>query len=73
MLGAQSLLYLDVGEGVRPAAGHDPEEWSGHLVAAVPATLPVEAGDVVALRVDAAHLHLFDPDTEHRLGGGEEG
>ena len=54
-LGADTLAHGTIGEG------------GGDIIARLPGSSPVKAGDRLPLAIDASTAHLFDPKTGQRI------
>ena len=65
-LGSEKYIYFDAEGSLRTDASGEGEKSRG-LIARVPFSGPLPAGDEIALSFDPAHLHLFDPETERAL------
>ena len=66
--GATQLAHLDIGASLSDVAA-EPDEIAGRprLRALIDATTPVRAGERLRLNIDAARVHLFDPESEYAL------
>ena len=66
--GATQLAHLDIGASLSDVAIEpDGMPAAPRLRALIDATTPVRAGERLRLDVDAARVHVFDPETEHAL------
>ncbi|HSF63680.1 MAG TPA: sn-glycerol-3-phosphate ABC transporter ATP-binding protein UgpC [Paracoccaceae bacterium] len=65
-LGSEKYIYFDDAAALRADTTGEGDKSKG-LIARVPHSGPLRAGDEITLSFDPAHLHLFDPQTERAI------